>query len=495
MSYLNARPTRRPDPITGSWLPSHPADRLQWLDNFLKEKKAHRKSNNGPTPCIENLKNLVENSAVLSMLFRSIFDEIPYNYYRHDPTGKEYTSSNFEDLLTAFEDLLRDPPKYDENVMVALPFSLLLEWPMSTKSGIAAFLDKELNEKLGDVLTEWGNFLTTKDSAYFVIDDPNQADSWLSQAALDIMVKRDPRDIDPTKWKFQDTYVCPDVHDPDKHLGFKSWDQFFTREFIHDDAHPTDPTKNARVVEDMSDATITSAFESAPYAIKQKVKATEKFWIKGQPYSLKHMLLDDDDAKRYKGGTVYQAFLSPLTYHRWHSPINGTISKIRLIKGSYFSVSPVNSFPDPEVFVNTQSQPYLASVATRAIFYIKCNSDVVGEMVVMPIGMVEVSTCAINQKILGDMVESYDEDEKHNKTGNITYTPKDLNAPHKVSKGTELGMFHFGGSTSCLIFGPHVELKFHQRAIPLDTDDNYFVGLNQVIADVKKATPRINKHD
>ncbi len=37
----------------------------------------------------------------------------------------------------------------------------------------------------------------------------------------------------------------------------------------------------------------------------------------------------------------------------------------------------------------------------------------------------------------------------------ITVKPGD-----KVKKGDELGMFHFGGSTHCLIFGPDVKLKF-----------------------------------
>jgi phosphatidylserine decarboxylase len=30
-------------------------------------------------------------------------------------------------------------------------------------------------------------------------------------------------------------------------------------------------------------------------------------------------------AELFQGGTVYQAFLSALSYHRWHSPVNGVI--------------------------------------------------------------------------------------------------------------------------------------------------------------------------
>jgi phosphatidylserine decarboxylase len=27
----------------------------------------------------------------------------------------------------------------------------------------------------------------------------------------------------------------------------------------------------------------------------------------------------------FEGGTVYQAFLSALSYHHWHAPIDGTV--------------------------------------------------------------------------------------------------------------------------------------------------------------------------
>jgi len=29
-----------------------------------------------------------------------------------------------------------------------------------------------------------------------------------------------------------------------------------------------------------------------------------------------------------------------------------------------------------------------------------------------------------------------------------------------VSKGDQIGMFHYGGSSHCLLFGPHVKLDF-----------------------------------
>ena len=54
------------------------------------------------------------------------------------------------------------------------------------------------------------------------------------------------------------------------------------------------------------------------------------FWLKYQPYSIYDMFMvyQNDKielAKRFVGGTVYQAYLSVYNYHRWHAPISGVI--------------------------------------------------------------------------------------------------------------------------------------------------------------------------
>lgn len=41
-------------------------------------------------------------------------------------------------------------------------------------------------------------------------------------------------------------------------------------------------------------------------------------------------------AAHFEGGTVYQAFLSALFYHRWHAPVSGVIEDIYGIDGTYY---------------------------------------------------------------------------------------------------------------------------------------------------------------
>lgn len=50
----------------------------------------------------------------------------------------------------------------------------------------------------------------------------------------------------------------------------------------------------------------------------------------GKKYKKDHL------AKHFHGGTVYQAFLSALYYHRWHAPIDGEIEDVYEIDGTYY---------------------------------------------------------------------------------------------------------------------------------------------------------------
>ena len=65
------------------------------------------------------------------------------------------------------------------------------------------------------------------------------------------------------------------------------------------------------------------------------------------------------------------------------------------------------------------------------MIFIEADNPDIGLMCVMLVGMAEVSTCQIT-----------------------------VYEGQQVKKGEQLGMFHFGGSTHCLIFGPQVKLEF-----------------------------------
>lgn len=79
------------------------------------------------------------------------------------------------------------------------------------------------------------------------------------------------------------------------------------------------------------------------------------------------------------------------------------------------------------------SQGYLTNVQTRALIFIEADDPEIGLVCVMPVGMLEISSCIINPEI---------------KPG------------YHIDKGRELGRFQLGGSTCCLIFRPGVIKEF-----------------------------------
>ena len=276
------------------------------------------------------------------------------------------------------------------------------------------------------MLNEWAIFLQSPESTSVLSDDPKNG--WFGDDAKKAM---------PT---FVDDFIC-DPKQP--HYGFTSWDDFFTRRF-RPDARP--------IAEPDNDAVIVNACESAPYRIAQNVQMKDKFWIKAQPYALQFMMDNDPWATQFEGGTVYQAFLSALSYHRWHAPVSGTVVKTYLVEGSYYSEA-LSEGNDPSA--PNDSQGYIAEVATRALIFIEADNPDIGLMCFMAVGMAEVSTCDV----------------------------KVYEGQH-LTKGQETGMFHFGGSTHCLFFRPGVNLEFdlHGQTPGLDSTN---IPVNARIATVK----------
>ena len=116
------------------------------------------------------------------------------------------------------------------------------------------------------------------------------------------------------------------------------------------------------------------------------------------------------------------------------------VVKTEIVNGTYYLENLYQGFYNPagaDSSAPNNSQAFLTAVATRALIFIEADNPAIGLMCVMPVGMAEVSSCEIKVQA-GDVVK----------------------------KGDELGMFHFGGSTHCLIFRPGVELAF----IPYETD-------------------------
>jgi len=296
---------------------------------------------------------------------------------------------------------------------VTLPLGAILDWTMGTSAGFAVYRDPRVNDMIKNILTRWSEFLSSRASLYVLNDSPT---GWKSEAAQ------------------QAVGIEQYQYDPqDEHWGFTSWNDFFTRQF-KDDARPVHSSDD--------DDVIVAACESTPYAISTNVQLQDSFWIKQQPYSLRDMLAGDYASAAFMGGTVYQAFLSATNYHRWHSPVAGTIVRAFVQPGTYYSEADSEG---ADALNPVDSQGYLAHVATRAIFLIEADNPTIGLVGFIAVGMSEVSSCLIGPE---------------------------MTAGHHIAKGQELGYFQFGGSTHCLLFRPGAIANFSVTAIPQTNNAN-----------------------
>jgi phosphatidylserine decarboxylase len=385
------------------WLPEQD-DLEAWLEGHRQ-----RVSNKGEGvelhPVISEFQQLIETDPIVRLYMHQMIAQVP--------AGRPYSKrhlDNVEEMLRLINELMTMAPEFGEN-MVATPLAAILDWTMGTPAGFAAYRDRRVNAMLKKILNAWCEFLSSPESLYVLNDSPT---GWKSAAAQ--------RTVGMEQY----------AHDPDdEHWGFASWNDFFTRRFKEGERPVASPA---------DDKVIISACESTPYGISTDVRRQDRFWIKSQPYSLQDMLANDESTDQFVGGTVYQAFLSATNYHRWHSPVAGTVVRAFVEDGTYYSEADAEGQDAVEPM---NSQSYLAHVAARAIILIEADDPVIGLVAFVAVGMLEVSSCVINETI----------------------------APgYHLSKGEELGHFQYGGSTHCLVFRPGVISDFALAAIPQPHD-------------------------
>jgi len=396
-----APPEGAAPPQAGAWLN---ADR-QALEDAHAGLGAQNEPRGAATPLlpvIDELKALVENDPELYMLFTQMFDQIPREPpYLDDPVGNPGVW-DYPKMLQLMNRILTQAPEFNETGLVGFPINAILNWAMGTPAGAAVFLNDKVNAQMKKILNQWAVFLRSPDSRSVLNDDPETG--WFGQDARVAMPE----------------FTLDFDSDPNlPYHGFASWDDFFTRRF-REGRRPVASPEDDRV--------IANACESAPYKLANQVQMRDRFWIKDQPYSLAHMMAGDPLAPQFEGATVYQAFLSALSYHRWHSPVSGRIVKTRLIDGSYYAPAHAVGF-DPAS--PNESQGYITHTAARALIFIEADNPGIGLMAVLFVGMAEVSSNEIT-----------------------------VYEGQRVKKGDQLGMFHYGGSTHALIFRPQVDLEF-----------------------------------
>jgi len=401
--------------LKGGWIPiSHEAH--QSFLKLTRKKAVSRKAKYGGNrsahllPEVLIFKNFVESDGKILMGFREMLRRA------------EITDvPDFEALVDVLNEIIQQSPTYGT---IGPPVYMVLAQAMNTLEGFSTFLHGELNKHFKAMFLYWTRYLLTAESRYMLTDATG---GWFSAPALTAMVEH----FDGKT--FFEIFVS--VNDPSTYYGFSSFDDFFNRQFrsnIRELQFPTNPD------------IINAACESRLYNIARNVGRSDEFWLKGEPYSLEHVLaglyLD-----QFIGGTIFQGFLEVTGYHRWHSPVTGIIRKVVPIEGTYFAQSPavINGShfgsappaPGPDLATNPflRSLAFITSITTRTLVFIESDNPKIGLMCFIAIGMTEISTCTLNPNI---------------KEGN------------RITRGDEVGMFQFGGSSHALVFGPNANITF-----------------------------------
>lgn len=413
------------------------ASKIQELEVYHHATRSSARADQNPViiprpellPAVQEFKDFIEGDPNVYTEFIRMFEGV-----KNEP--KDYYT-----LIAMYNRAIRIAP----TPVTGPPMSMVMLEIMNTQAGFSAFTKDSLNEHYKKMMQTWTTFLKSPNSRYVLSDVP--VDGWLSPEVKESLVLHYPGR------SFEEVFVC-DESAP--HYGFTSFDDFFTRRYRN--------VQGDRLIDETENLQLVSApCESSVFAIRHNVQAIDKLFIKGEAYSLHHLLCGDESVPSFIEGTIFQTFLSTTDYHHWHAPVNGTIQRIIPVPGTYFTQAP-NTLDDPFPWGSAdgkvpppylRSLTYFANTAARLIMFIEADNKSVGLMCFIAIGMGEISSCEAT-----------------------------VYEGQKVKRGDQLGMFHFGGSTCLLLFNKHAQLEIDNKYWITKDKPDIHVRINEKIGTV-----------
>ena len=132
---------------------------------------------------------------------------------------------------------------------------------------------------------------------------------------------------------------------PVPYLSFDCPDWFLSARKLKPDARPVETPDDPNRLVSGADCRLM-AFET--------ISEATKLWIKGREFTVARLLgnVYKDQAERYLGGALVIFRLAPQDYHRFHSPVDGTIGPMTYIPGEYYTVNvSINVLFDPSFVI------------------------------------------------------------------------------------------------------------------------------------------------
>ena len=111
-----------------------------------------------------------------------------------------------------------------------------------------------------------------------------------------------------------------------------TFNEFFYRK-LKVNTRPIDQGDNPSVIVSAADCRLI---------LFDDINEATRIWIKGHQFSLRALFDDKRLAEEFNGGSIAVFRLAPDDYHRFHSPITGTVgSQMKQITGTYYTVNPI----------------------------------------------------------------------------------------------------------------------------------------------------------
>jgi phosphatidylserine decarboxylase len=193
--------------------------------------------------------------------------------------------------------------------------------------------------------------------------------------------------------------------------GWTSFDAFFTRR-LRPGARAVDP--DPRTLVSPADGRIESM---------GSIDERGRFVVKGRPYSVEELVGGPREAERLLGGAGCVVYLSPRDYHRVHAPAGGVIRRIRSMPGDCY---PVNA------------------IGMRHVANLLCRNRRVSIEIDADGGLGRVTVVMVGAMVVG-RITTIGTDAHDVPPGDHV-----LDAPLRVAKGDEIGVFHLGSTAVVL---------------------------------------------
>ena len=152
---------RVPPYRVGKWLPSDQAVLDRWLAAHIQEVEANPKPLHPSSRSSRISSKPIRRSTCTSTRCSRSFRDAQFQTH---PIGTPQVR-DYKHMLELINGILTTAPTFNKTGLVGFPINAILDWPMGTPGGFAAFLNDKVNAQFKKILNAWATFLSSPDLA------------------------------------------------------------------------------------------------------------------------------------------------------------------------------------------------------------------------------------------------------------------------------------------------------------------------------------------